>query len=325
SSCRMGRFGPDCAFQCRCLGQCDESGECVDSDCQVGWFGPLCQYKDGALISHLYSSPTIDLGVTRNGEECHAIQSPFLMVVTLDFYIKVLSLRLVVAKGPPLNISIEYIGYDGYRTNCDNEVLLRFANRSTSVEFTCQAKELIKYIRYSITSNTSLCMFNINKGRIMPLDTSAANSTSSGPESQSFKEVADGCSDTNNLCGCNALYPNAEVHVIGLTARYNSNIDSVYLYISRNSTRYFIPLYLLLRAISKNETTILNYMQRVPEGAVARFPLIHGEQIKRIEIRFISDNTPLYIPIYICEVEAYGGRSLRTNYVITLKLSEANI
>ncbi|KAK0063091.1 hypothetical protein Bpfe_007287, partial [Biomphalaria pfeifferi] len=71
-------------------------------------------------------------------------------------------------------------------------------------------------------------------------------------------------------------------------------------------TRYFIPLYLFLRAISKNETIILNYIQRVPTGAVARFPLIHGELIKRIEIRFISDNTPLYIPIYICEVEAYG-------------------
>ncbi|KAK0063092.1 hypothetical protein Bpfe_007288, partial [Biomphalaria pfeifferi] len=70
--------------------------------------------------------------------------------------------------------------------------------------------------------------------RLMPLDISAPNSTSSGPQYQSFKEVADGCSDTNNLCGCNALFPNEEMHVIDLTARYNTNIDSVYLYIGRN-------------------------------------------------------------------------------------------
>ncbi|KAH9496453.1 hypothetical protein Btru_010881, partial [Bulinus truncatus] len=42
--------GPDCRFSCRCLKECNETTEC--DECQLGYFGPSCQYSDTVYLGN---------------------------------------------------------------------------------------------------------------------------------------------------------------------------------------------------------------------------------------------------------------------------------
>ncbi|XP_059138701.1 uncharacterized protein LOC131927060 [Physella acuta] len=47
-ACDIGWFGPKCEYKCHCTdGHCTTAGLCANNvDCARGWFGPLCQYQD---------------------------------------------------------------------------------------------------------------------------------------------------------------------------------------------------------------------------------------------------------------------------------------
>ncbi|KAK3739298.1 hypothetical protein RRG08_016698, partial [Elysia crispata] len=45
--CSVGRYGPDCQYQCHCAGSdpCDKDNGSCSSGCHQDWFGPACQYE----------------------------------------------------------------------------------------------------------------------------------------------------------------------------------------------------------------------------------------------------------------------------------------
>ncbi|CAL1542642.1 unnamed protein product, partial [Lymnaea stagnalis] len=49
--CPTGYTGKECEILCHCKNQsCDVNGYCTKgSHCDVGWFGPACQYRNTAM------------------------------------------------------------------------------------------------------------------------------------------------------------------------------------------------------------------------------------------------------------------------------------
>ncbi|XP_059138703.1 uncharacterized protein LOC131927061 isoform X2 [Physella acuta] len=59
-ACDIGWFGPKCEYKCHCTdGHCTTAGLCANNvDCARGWFGPLCQYQDLVSVENASHTST---------------------------------------------------------------------------------------------------------------------------------------------------------------------------------------------------------------------------------------------------------------------------
>ncbi|CAL1532192.1 unnamed protein product [Lymnaea stagnalis] len=167
-------FGSDCQYKCHCKNNvaCNvTNGDCPNA-CDIGWFGPACQYADLANTAKLILSDGASKDITNitDGDDTTCTDltvSSFWLRITWNFNIYFTWLRLVVsiAESQSERFSIKFP--DNVPTQ-NSECINVFIDKIT-MDIYCNISKPLNEIFLNGSAVSTICSLYISKGRNVAL------------------------------------------------------------------------------------------------------------------------------------------------------------
>ncbi|XP_055886152.1 uncharacterized protein LOC106061757 isoform X2 [Biomphalaria glabrata] len=170
-ACDVGWFGPVCQYQCHCENtQCDHDGNCINSaKCTSGWFGYKCQYYD--LVVNATNFKDLPTWLTDNDQNTCNTMSDVFPSISLRWNKMYLFryLRLAVKhKISDTDIGLQFYTNESIEVNCTDFHYVLINERTLDIH--CgDRNSAIEHILVRGKGIKDLCSIHLSGGRNVAL------------------------------------------------------------------------------------------------------------------------------------------------------------
>ncbi|XP_005093956.1 multiple epidermal growth factor-like domains protein 11 [Aplysia californica] len=170
-SSQTNKFGPQCEHTCRCIGRqaslCREDGICSNNDCQDGYFGTRCQYRNIA------ANPTNPRFTDFNVETCNLNEMSEVSIYAETTPFNFTWLRVSGDLDTLQSLTIDWENTDGSVVPCTNFVKRRVVQGSSkfyTMDFDCLdiSKPIKRIILRGTIERIKLCSTYMSDKRNCP-------------------------------------------------------------------------------------------------------------------------------------------------------------